>query len=96
MLSFHKCPVADTVFSLIAIMLGRLRMSTEDALKYYNEISSHVFSRGNRKWRMQDGAFKATTLKEKMVEVVAGCGIAGYTGKERMLDSGVEREMGKA
>ena len=75
-------------------MLGRLRMTTEDALKHYNDISAHVFSRGNRKRAWQDGAFRATTLKEKMVEVVAG--IEGYTGNERMLDSGTETEMGKA
>jgi hypothetical protein len=75
-------------------MLGRLRMTTEDALKHYNDISARVFSRGNRKWVCQDGTFRATTLKEKMVEVVAG--IEGYTGDERMLDSDTETKMGKA
>jgi hypothetical protein len=75
-------------------MLGRLRMTTEDALKHYNDITARVFSRGNRKRVWQDGTFRATTLKEKMVEVVAG--VEGYAGDERMLDSGIETEMGKA
>jgi hypothetical protein len=31
------------LFSLIALMLGRLKMSTEEAIEAYNELSEFVF-----------------------------------------------------
>ncbi|PBK88448.1 FabD/lysophospholipase-like protein [Armillaria gallica] len=40
---------------LIAIMLGRLKMSTEEALKSYNKMSSLVFGAENRKPFYRDG-----------------------------------------
>jgi predicted acylesterase/phospholipase RssA len=52
-------------------MLGRLRMTTEEALKAYNSLASEIFSRNNRKMAIQDGLFKATTLEKKVKELVA-------------------------
>src|SRR5271163_1218381 len=57
--------------SLIALMLGRLRMTTEEALKTYNSLAGAIFSKDNRKWAVQDGTFKATTLENKVKELVA-------------------------
>ncbi|KAK0476511.1 FabD/lysophospholipase-like protein [Armillaria novae-zelandiae] len=68
---------------LIAIMLGRLKMSTEEALQSYNKISSVVFSSENRKPFYRDGKFKATTLKEEMQNVVRQ---AGHSNDQRLLD----------
>ncbi|KAK0431699.1 FabD/lysophospholipase-like protein [Armillaria borealis] len=68
---------------LIAIMLGRLKMSTEDALQSYNKISSTVFCAENRKRFYKDGKFKATTLKKEIQNVVRQ---AGYGNDQKLLD----------
>ncbi|KAK0477683.1 FabD/lysophospholipase-like protein [Armillaria novae-zelandiae] len=68
---------------LIAIMLGRLKISTEEALQSYNKISSVVFSSENRKPVYRDGKFKATTLKEEMQNVVRK---AGHSNYQKLLD----------
>lgn len=57
--------------SLIALMLGRLRMTTKDALQTYNKIAGAVFCKANQKWSFKDGAFKATTLKKQVQDLVA-------------------------
>lgn len=56
--------------SLVALMLGRLRMTTEEALIAYNSIASAIFSKKNRKPAYKDGAFKAKTLEAKIKELV--------------------------
>ena len=52
-------------------MLGRLRMTTRDALRAYNEIAESVFCKANRKSSIKDGAFKATTLIKQVQDLVA-------------------------
>ncbi|KAI9824171.1 MAG: hypothetical protein M1826_007429 [Phylliscum demangeonii] len=76
---------------LIALMLGRLRMNTTQALQAYNTISGSVFSKKNKKRRTQDGLFKATTLKSQIEELVAD-----QERGDEMLDETENREMGKA
>jgi hypothetical protein len=66
-------------------MLGRLRMSTTEALQKYNEIAGNIFSARNRKRTMQEGKFKATTLEQEMKKIVAAT-IQGSDGETRMLD----------
>ncbi|KAL8734464.1 MAG: hypothetical protein Q9181_003167 [Wetmoreana brouardii] len=56
---------------LIALMLGRLQMTTKDALQTYNKLAGSVFCKGNRKYSYQDGAFKATTLEKEVQDLVA-------------------------
>ncbi|KAK0444964.1 FabD/lysophospholipase-like protein [Desarmillaria tabescens] len=73
---------------LIAIMLGRLKMSTEDALQNYNRISSAVFSAENRKPFYSDGKFKATTLEKEVKNVVRR---AGYSDDQKLLDPNAGR-----
>ncbi|PBK83374.1 FabD/lysophospholipase-like protein [Armillaria gallica] len=71
---------------LIAIMLGRLKMSTDEALQSYNKISNVVFSAENRKPFYSDGKFKATTLEREIKNVVHQ---AGYSNNQKLLDPDV-------
>ncbi|KAK0447477.1 FabD/lysophospholipase-like protein [Desarmillaria tabescens] len=68
---------------LIAIMLGRLKMSTEEALQSYDRISSAVFTAENRKPFYSDGKFKATTLEKEIKNVVRQ---AGCSDDQKLLD----------
>ncbi|KAK3372475.1 hypothetical protein B0H63DRAFT_401255, partial [Podospora didyma] len=60
---------------LIAIMLGRLRMSTEEALQEYDLCSGKIFSSSNKKWTNATEKFKATTLERIIKEIVARRGL---------------------
>ncbi|KAL2142193.1 hypothetical protein VTI28DRAFT_1460 [Corynascus sepedonium] len=55
---------------LIAIMLGRLRMSTEEALHEYDHCASKIFSSRNKKWTTATEKFRATALKEVVEDLV--------------------------
>jgi hypothetical protein len=46
-------------------------MNTKEALEQYNTIAGNIFSKNNKKWKTQDGAFKASTLEAEMKRVVA-------------------------
>ena len=65
-------------YSLIALMLGRLRMTTSDALRTYNQIAGSVFCKANRKHSFKDGAFKATTLEKQIQNLVAEKDLGEY------------------
>ena len=56
--------------SLIALILGQLRMNTTKALECYNRIASKIFSPSNKKLLFQDGLFKATTLRDEIERIV--------------------------
>jgi predicted acylesterase/phospholipase RssA len=72
-------------------MLGRLQMTTGEALRAYNSLARVIFSRDNKKWLGQDGAFKATTLEKKVQEMVSERGLG-----ELMLDTSHQLKKGKA
>ncbi len=57
-------------FSLIAIMLGRLRMSTEEALREYDTCAEKIFSFGNKKWSTATEKFRATALQDAVRDLV--------------------------
>jgi predicted acylesterase/phospholipase RssA len=76
---------------LIALMLGRLRMTTDEAMQAYNSLTRAVFSKENKKWKVQDGLFKATTLKEEVKKLVSEQKLG-----ERMLDASTSTTKGKA
>lgn len=76
-------------------MLGRLRMSTTEALQKYNEIAGKIFSVKNRKRMMQEAKFKATTLEQEMKKIVAAT-IQGSDGETRMLDEDCTGKKGAA
>ena len=75
-------------------MVGRLRMNTKEALEQYNAIAGKIFSKKNRKLKIQDGAFKASTLEAEMKRVVA----ARSNGNDslRMLDEVVTADTGRS
>ncbi|KAG5634305.1 hypothetical protein H0H81_002476, partial [Sphagnurus paluster] len=53
---------------LVAIMLGRLGMSVQEAIAAYVRFARTVFSR--KKWFFQDGTFKASVLERAIKEIV--------------------------
>jgi len=63
-------------------MLGRLRMTTRDALGTYNEIAGSVFCKANRKPSFKDGAFKATTLEKQVQDLVGAKELGEYILRE--------------
>ncbi|KAJ7872429.1 acyl transferase/acyl hydrolase/lysophospholipase [Mycena leptocephala] len=69
---------------LIALMLGRLRMSVKDAVKAYGELSKEVFS--DVKSQGSDGRFKASKL-EKAIKGIVGTYSASQDPEERMKDT---------
>ena len=75
-------------------MLGRLRMSTGDALAEYNRVAKRIFSKKNKKRITQDGAFKESTLEAEVTELVASRIRDGPHA--RMLDSTRKKPMGRA
>ena len=48
-------------------MLGRLRMSVDDAIKCYEDLSQKIFS--DMKW-LGDGKYKATRLQNVVKDIV--------------------------
>ena len=67
--------------SLMAIMLGRLRMSTKEALQEYDNCSASIFSSKNRKrWSLSE-RFRATALRKVVEDIVKERGMG-----EDMLD----------
>jgi len=72
-------------------MLGRLRMSTEEALEHYRSLTSKTFSKSNRK---RNGTFRATTLEVAMKHVVRAAS-EGYNGEEYMIKGSEATGLGK-
>lgn len=72
-------------------MLGRLRMTTTDALQTYNKIAGAVFCKANRKSSFKDGTFKATTLEKQVRDLVAAKELG-----EHMLCENDEADSAKA
>lgn len=67
--------ITDPRASLIAIMLGRLRMSTEEALREYDECAEQIFSKQNKKkWNLSQ-KFRATPLKTVIEQIVEKRGL---------------------
>ena len=59
-------------------MLGRLKMTTKDALRTYNNIAGSVFCKENKKHLFKDGTFKATTLEKQIQDLVAAKELGEY------------------
>ena len=72
-------------------MLGRLRMSTAEALKHYRTLTSKVFSKANRK---RNDTFKATTLEIVMKQVVKAA-LEGHSDDECMIKGSETSRLGK-
>ena len=76
-------------------MLGRLRMSTTEALEKYNTIARKIFSAKNMKRVTQEGKFKATTLEREMKRIIVAK-IQGSDGETKMLDEDYAGKRGAA
>jgi patatin-like phospholipase/acyl hydrolase len=71
---FHMIAGTSTG-GLIAIMLGRLRMSTKEALAEYDNCAAKIFSKDNHKsWSISE-KFRATALKEAIQGLVKKRGL---------------------
>ncbi|KAJ7827110.1 hypothetical protein B0H14DRAFT_3144690 [Mycena olivaceomarginata] len=85
----HPCDYFDLIGGtstggLIALMLGRLRMSVEDAINVYGELSKEVFS--DVKPPGSDGRFKASKL-EKAIRQIVRVKSASQNPEERLEDT---------
>ncbi|KAL8671111.1 MAG: hypothetical protein Q9168_004380 [Polycauliona sp. 1 TL-2023] len=56
-------------------MLGRLQMTTQDALQTYNKLAELVFGKNDWTGSFQDGAFNTTTLEKAFQSLVAQKGL---------------------
>ncbi len=65
-------------------MLGRLKMSTKQALRRYNQIASRVFSCANQR-HLKDGRFDASALELEIKSIVKGRK-EGYKEDELLID----------
>ena len=73
-------------------MLGRLRMSTQEALAQYSTLAGRIFSKENKQSGTKDGKFKASTLEAEVKKLVE----ARKTSTTRMLDPDAESMVGKS
>ncbi|KAL0938898.1 protein kinase subdomain-containing protein [Colletotrichum truncatum] len=69
---------------LIAIMLGRMGMSTKEAIDYYMKFAKDVFSQRNRKIKR---TYKAKTLEKRIQAIVAERKLVSTA----MIDEGKEK-----
>jgi hypothetical protein len=86
------CCLLTSLFSsrLIALMLGRLRMSVYDAITHYDSLAKKVFADGKK--MMGDGNFKSSVLEGVIKDIVrATTGDAD----SRMMDTRPEVEVCK-
>ena len=72
-------------------MLGRLRMSTDDAMKCYEDLASKVFSKSKQK---SNGMFKATLFESALKQLISNS-TKGYTGEEGMMSDEPSTKTGK-
>jgi hypothetical protein len=88
-------------------MLGRLRMSVDEATNAYVALSDKIFSKDNKKAMWKHDIFKASTLEEEFKKVIAdqikknkettsesqsNQSQGNADGLERMMDSRVDSE----
>jgi hypothetical protein len=60
---------------LIAIMVGRLRMSTEDAIQKYDVFAEQIFQKDNKRILEIRGKFGENTLKDAIEKIVSDVGL---------------------
>jgi len=77
------------VYRLIAILLGRLRLTTEQALAEYADLAGDVFGVRKSRWVPHDGCFSATRLTAAIKHVVQKYGADGNPD-ELMRDTRTE------
>ncbi|KAJ9161398.1 Patatin-like protein 2 [Coniochaeta hoffmannii] len=75
---------------LIAILLGRLRMTTEEALETYDQVAKTVFGFSNRKLKAEC-QFRSSTLVDAVQDIVAQ-----RNKGDLLIDSLASQRKGKA
>ncbi|KAL2263401.1 hypothetical protein VTK26DRAFT_6943 [Humicola hyalothermophila] len=73
---------------LIAIMLGRLRMSTKEALQAYDSCAARIFSFQNRKLWSLSQRFRATALQKVVEEIARERGLGENMWEEQVPEKG--------
>ncbi|CUA68668.1 Nephrocystin-3 [Xenopus (Silurana) tropicalis] [Rhizoctonia solani] len=75
--------------ALQACMLGRLKMSTEEAIESYSKLVTDVFS--DKKWFRggRSSAFKSTRLRERVMDIVQS---KTNNKDERMVDDHTDQD----
>lgn len=76
------------LFRLIALLLGRLRLSVPEAIDKYRQLARQVFS--DKKHFVKDGKFKASKLENAIKEVIEWK-LGKGRGEERMFTSDTNR-----
>lgn len=76
---------------IIALMLGRLKMSTDQAMAEYENFAKDVF--GKPKRHFSEGRYSATTLEKMIKSTVGRSGLQSYSEVEtveemRLLEDG--------
>ncbi|KAK4201770.1 putative calcium-independent phospholipase A2-gamma [Triangularia verruculosa] len=71
---FHMIAGTSTG-GLIAVMLGRLRMSTTEALKAYDDCAASIFNKSNRKKGQISDKYKSSTLRQAVEKLVKERGL---------------------
>lgn len=64
---------------IIAILLGRLRMSVKEVKDVYKELCKEIFS--NPKKHVSEGKFSATNLETLMKKTIANCEASNVSGR---------------
>jgi hypothetical protein len=75
---------------LIALILGRLRMSISDAITRYDSLAKEVFHDGRKSFG--DGKFKASVLEHVIKQIVE---VATDDADSRMMDTRSDGEVCK-
>ena len=79
-----------SIFSLIAIMLGRLQMDIQPCIDAYSELSSRVFCKAGIPvdWRGKvKGSYSASALEAAVKKIIRDSGLA----EDALLDDGEDR-----
>lgn len=76
--------ILSNVIRLIALLIGRLRLSVPEAIDRYRILAGQVFS--DKKSRGKDGTFKASNLEKAIKEVIEGK-LGPGTADEKMFVS---------
>jgi len=72
---------------IIALMLGRLRLSVDDAIEHFVHFTENVFSDKKGAFSIRHQAmFKASKFEKIMKEILSSLDAAGYNENARMLD----------
>lgn len=74
---------------LIALLLGRLHLTTEQALTEYSVLTGEVFKERKTRWLGNDGKYKATKLETVVKALVQKYGAANDPD-ESLLDERAE------